>query len=431
VQGDNTIPATNSVDINPDEVDADVEAARRLREAAEAARQQREAEAARQQREAEAAAAAQRQREAEAASASQEGSADTIELPNDSADNVNFREQYSDVYAEIDAKAITSEQAEEAKRYADQVFTTPDVEPRAYQALTGGPSAIRTRCITGLLSTANSRLGYRSDGDPSTSNRIDFNGGVSSQGHVAPHVRRSLVIPNGFGMKRNASIWNTPIITDFGFPFLNFSSEAFLNVIKSNEDDKVKNSNLKEMFKNASKTLGGVWKAIHAAPLELIRQIAHEIGTKCTPNYLRVDGNDLLTAEPGERVSVTPINYYSVNPSYLGVTMVPYEFLTNFYDVIDYNSTSQNVYLKYSDGLTADEFAEEINENDGIPPFYILVPKNAKFSKCPIKSGSLFGSLMNVILGRQKYMMVKTVFQGKRGCIAMDEQTADKLYSNI
>ena len=185
------------------------------------------------------------------------------------------------------------------------------------------------------------------------------------------------------------------------------------------------------MFKNASRSLGGVWKAIHAAPLELIRQIAHEIGTKCTPNYLRVDGNDLLTAEPGERVSVTPINYYSVNPSYLDATLVPYEFLTNFYDVIDYSSTSQNVYLKYSDGLTADEFAEEVNENDGVPPFYILVPKKASFSKCPIKSGSLFGSLMNVILGRQKYTMVKSVFQGKRGCIAMDEQTADKLYSDI
>jgi hypothetical protein len=87
--------------------------------------------------------------------------------------------------------------------------------------------------------------------------------------------------------------------------------------------------------------------------------------------------------------------------------------------------------MKYAQGMSEEEFAQEITDNRGIPPFYLLVPKQAKCSKCHIRSGSLLGSLMNVILGRKKCTMVKTVFQGKRGCLAMETDTANVLYADI
>jgi hypothetical protein len=204
-----------------------------------------------------------------------------------------------------------------------------------------------------------------------------------------------------------------------------------LNILKSKETDGVKNDNLKKMFKDASKRFGGVWKAIYSAPLELIKSIASDRGIQCTPNYIKVNGQDMLNSMSGENVSVIPIKYYSVDPAYHPAVTVPRDFLTTFYTVIDYSSTSKSLYLKYAEGLSADEFAEEIEENEGIPPFYLLVPKTAKFSKCPIRPGSLLGSLMNVILGRKKCTMVKTTFMGKRGCLAMESSTADLLYSDI
>ena len=350
----------------------------------------------------------------------------------DIPDTADPRDEFSDLYDEIDNLSISAEQAEEAKNYADLVLTEPNEYPREYAVLSGGASANRTRCVKAMLITANRRIGYKAPVSSRGDDKLDFQSGVVSQSKGRPRVGASLVMPSGFGMKKNAAIWNTPVITDFGYPFLNFSSEAMLSVIKSKKDDEeLKNSNLKKMFKEAAKRYGGIWKAIYSSPLTLIRQIASDVGIKCTPKYLKVNGVDLLNSDSGENVTVIPIKYYSIDPEFEGFINVPRDFLTTFYDVIDYSSTSKRMYLKYAQGMSEEEFAEEISENRGVPPFYILVPKQAKFSKCHIRSGSLLGSLMNVILGRKKCTMVKTVFQGKRGCLAMETDTANTLYADI
>ena len=350
----------------------------------------------------------------------------------DIPDTADPRDEFSDLYDEIDNLSISAEQAEEAKKYADLVLTEPNDYPREYAILSGGASANRTKCVKAMLTTANKRIGYKAPLSSRGDDKLDFQSGVVSQSKGRPRVGASLVMPSGFGLKKNAAIWNTPVITDFGYPFLNFSSEAMLSVIKSKKDDEeLKNSNLKKMFKEAAKRYGGIWKAIYSSPLTLIRQIASDVGIKCTPKYLKVNGVDLLNSDSGENVTVIPIKYYSIDPEFEGFINVPRDFLTTFYDVIDYSSTSKRMYLKYAQGMSEEEFAEEISENRGVPPFYILVPKQAKFSKCHIRSGSLLGSLMNVILGRKKCTMVKTVFQGKRGCLAMETDTANTLYADI
>lgn len=355
---------------------------------------------------------------------------DIPDEPNET-ESTDFRTEFSDVYDEIDKRAISAEQAEEAKSYADQVFSDPHLDDRAYAALTSGPSKFRTSCIAGLLTTANRHLGYKADKATVANNRLNFSAGMSSQEKNNKSINKQLIMPSGFGMKRNAAVWNTPIITDFGFPFLNFSSDALTSILSSNNDERLKNGKLKDMFKEASKRLGGIWKAIYSAPTTVLQQIAKDLGTRCTPNYLKVDGNDLISSESGERIMVEPIDYYGIKPSFLGAVAVPHDFLTTFYDVIDYSSTSRSTYLKFADGMSPDDFADEINENNGIPPFYILVPKSAKFSKCKVRSGSVLGSLLDVILGRQKCTMVKTIFQKKKGCLVMESSIADKLYSDI
>ena len=343
--------------------------------------------------------------------------------------NVDPREEYSDVYDEIDRLAISPEQAEEAKTYADTVFNSPDEFARAYAVLTKGPSRERTKCLVGMLATANRHLGYKNTNSKYDADKMQFDKGTATQAKHNGFVRNSLIMPSGFGTKKNAAIWNTPVITDFGFPFINFSSEAMIGILKSKEGDEVKNDNLKAMFKDASKKYGGIWKAIYAAPLELIKQIATDTGVKCTAKYLKVNGNDLINSDVGENVSVIPIKYYSVDADYDGAVTIPHDFLTAFYDVIDYSTTSKRMYMKYADGMTEQDFVDEINENSGIPPFYLLVPKTAKFSKCQIRNGSLLGSLLNVLLGRKPCTMVKTILHGKRGALAMESHVADLLYA--
>jgi len=349
----------------------------------------------------------------------------------DIPENTDPRDEYSDVYDEIDRLAISPEQAEEAKNYADTVFNSPDEFERAYAVLTRGPSKARTKCIVGMLATANHHLGYKNTDSKYNPDRVEFDNGTAMQAKHNGRVTRSLIMPSGFGTKKNAAIWNTPVITDFGFPFINFSSDAMLGILKAKTEDDIKNDNLKKMFKEASKRYGGIWKAIYASPLTLIKQIATDTGVRCTAKYLKINGQDLISSESGESVAVIPIKYYSVDPAYDGAITIPHDFLTAFYDVVDYSTTSKRMYLKYGEGMTEQDFVEELNENNGVPPFYLLVPKAAKYSKCQIRSGSLLGSLLNVILGRQKCTMVKTMLQGKRGALAMESRIADLLYAEM
>ena len=233
-------------------------------------------------------------------------------------------------------------------------------------------------------------------------------------------------LPEGFGKPTSAAIWNTPVITDFGYPFLNFSSEAIQHLFKTKDlDDKKRTfKNIKKMLKVAKKRYGGIWKAIYGAPLELFKKFASDPGTLCVPNYLKVDA-DILD-ENSDTVSVAPIKYFSVDPDYQPNVEVPRAFLENFYDVLDFTKAFKT-YVKYADGLTMQEFYEEICDNDGKCPFYLLVPKQAKFSRTDVSTGSLFSALF----GGTRCIMLKTIFKGKRGCFLIDKKSAKNLYSDI
>jgi len=233
-------------------------------------------------------------------------------------------------------------------------------------------------------------------------------------------------LPEGFGKPTSAAIWNTPVITDFGYPFLNFSSEAIQHLFKTKDlDDKKRTfKNIKKMLKVAKKRYGGIWKAIYGAPLELFKKFASDPGTLCVPNYLKVD-TDILD-ENSDTVSVAPIKYFSVDPDYQPNVEVPRAFLENFYDVLDFTKAFKT-YVKYADGLTMQEFYEEICDNDGKCPFYLLVPKQAKFSRTDVSTGSLFSALF----GGTRCIMLKTIFKGKRGCFLIDKKSAKNLYSDI
>ena len=241
-----------------------------------------------------------------------------------------------------------------------------------------------------------------------------------------------LVTPTGFGTSINSNIWNKPVITEFGFPFLNVSSDAISHLFKSKgEAQQAAFKKFKKMLKEAVKTYGGIWKAIYKASLDVLKQYASDPGVRCVANMLKVDGEDLLSADLDSTVTVTPINYYSVDTSYNAPTPVPRDYLTTFYDVLDYTKADRSTYLQYADGLTANEFSEEIERNNGIPPFYILVPKKCGFSKCEMKPTGVFGSFINLFSSSKNCVMVKTFFNKRKGCFLMEKRIADSLYSDL
>ena len=246
---------------------------------------------------------------------------------------------------------------------------------------------------------------------------------------VAARTRSPIkfTLPSGFGQPVSTAVWNTPVITDFGYPFLNFSSEAFIHLFKTKDEDDRKRTfkNIKKMLKEAKKRYGGIWKAIYGSSLELLKKYAADPGKICVPNYLKVD-SDILDDSDSATVTVTGIKYYSVDPSYEKTVEVPREFLESFYDVLDYTKAFKT-YVKFADGLTAQELADDMADNGGRSQFYLLVPKQAKYSRSDVKSGTLFSALF----GGVKCVMLKTVFRGKRGCFIIDKKASLSLFSDI
>ena len=245
---------------------------------------------------------------------------------------------------------------------------------------------------------------------------------------VAARTRSPIkfTLPSGFGQPVSTAVWNTPVITDFGYPFLNFSSEAFTHLFKTKDEADRKRTfkNIKKMLKEAKKRYGGIWKAIYGSSLELLKKYAADPGKICVPNYLKVD-SDILDSDSAT-VTVTGIKYYSVDPSYEKTVEVPREFLESFYDVLDYTKAFKT-YVKFADGLTAQELADDMADNGGRSQFYLLVPKQAKYSRSDVKSGTLFSALF----GGVKCVMLKTVFRGKRGCFIIDKKASLSLFSDI
>lgn len=245
---------------------------------------------------------------------------------------------------------------------------------------------------------------------------------------VAARTRSPIkfTLPSGFGQPVSTAVWNTPVITDFGYPFLNFSSEAFTHLFKTKDEADRKRTfkNIKKMLKEAKKRYGGIWKAIYGSSLELLKKYAADPGKICVPNYLKVD-SDILDSDSAT-VTVTGIKYYSIDPSYEKTVEVPREFLESFYDVLDYTKAFKT-YVKFADGLTAQELADDMADNGGRSQFYLLVPKQAKYSRSDVKSGTLFSALF----GGVKCVMLKTVFRGKRGCFIIDKKASLSLFSDI
>lgn len=340
---------------------------------------------------------------------------------------------YPEVVSFIRRAQMSQEQGDDLIELIDSALNDPIGEPDSIELANAvknfGPNSVTL--LYDKLDQLDPTLGHKVTPYKQSRN-INFTKPSMMQSSKIRSTNSGLVTPTGFGTSINSNIWNKPVITEFGFPFLNVSSDAISHLFRSKgEAQQAAFKKFKSMLKTAVKTYGGIWKAIYKASLDVLKQYANDPGVRCVANTLKVDGEDLLSSDLESTVTVTPINYYSVNTSYNAPTPVPREYLTTFYDVLDYTKADRATYLQYADGLTANEFSEEIERNNGIPPFYILVPKKCGYSKCEMKPTGVFGSFLNLFSSSKNCVMVKTFFNKRKGCFLMEKRIADALYADI
>lgn len=360
----------------------------------------------------------------------------------DEEQEMDPRAAYPKVYELIRKYSFNNEQAETASMMADDIIEHRGENPYEFSKLSH-IAKDSMDVIYNLIDKANPRLGHREAYSKPATNATSFMNPISTRSVTGATVKSGLAMPPGFKVGFDKSIWDKPVITEFGYPFVNYSNEAIYNLLHAKDEKAQKREykNLKKMLKEAklgSKHIhGAIWDAIYASPLKLLKEFATDKGLKCKPNMLKVDGNTLFSLNQGESILVTPIKYYSAKAEYEKPIKVTSSFLTNFYTVLDYSNKKADIesYLKYANGMTQAEFNEEIDRNNGIPPFYILYvePSNANvFKKSEIATTSGFGSLLHTLFRtRDTNVMVKTRFKGYSGGFVIPKSDAERLFSTI
>lgn len=360
----------------------------------------------------------------------------------DEEQEMDPRTAYPKVYELIRKYSFNNEQAETASMMADDIIEHRGENPYEFSKLSH-IAKDSMDVIYNLIDKANPRLGHREAYSKLATNATSFMNPISTRSVTGATVKSGLAMPPGFKVGFDKSIWDKPVITEFGYPFVNYSNEAIYNLLHAKDEKAQKREykNLKKMLKEAklgSKHIhGAIWDAIYTSPLKLLKEFAADKGLKCKPNMLKVDGNTLFALNQGESILVTPIKYYSAKAEYEKPIKVTSSFLTNFYTVLDYSNKKADIesYLKYANGMTQAEFNEEIDRNNGIPPFYILYvePSNANvFKKSEIATTSGFGSLLHTLFRtRDTNVMVKTRFKGYSGGFVIPKSDAERLFSTI
>ena len=194
--------------------------------------------------------------------------------------------------------------------------------------------------------------------------------------YTAPTRTRSLgpvEVPPGFAQENSSVLWDEPVITTMGYPFINFGAPEIYTILKDKDETRVKKAykKLKTQLKKVGLT----------SPIKVLKDFKNAKGVPCTLNRITVDSADLL--EDGNAniiASVYPRASLSIQSS-IGTVPLTRDFIVEMYKVLS-PTKGARIYMDML-GMTEDEYADTLNR-EGRPPIYIFIPKEKLgFRKAP------------------------------------------------
>lgn len=314
----------------------------------------------------------------------------------------------------VTALAVSRSQVSEAMQYIESIINAhPNSNPMV-PFLTNYVKGISERAVIQILDNYTTdgahKVNYGQNKVNPHSNLVGSNYYTSSKGeqHINP-----VQLPRGF--KHNDTIirWDKPIITNFGFPFVNFTSTEISAILHSHDEEAVKKA-----YKKVKKLLK---KTGISSPIKLLQNFAHANGELCTLNTLTVDSSALNDAAINSKISVRAVDDYSSGVKFIGGCSVGYAFLSTFYTIMPPVEASAE-YCTYC-GMDEAEYAKYLNEN-GMPPIYILTPKpGATFAASPAG-----GFLHNLFSSKTKPILVQAKIDNHIGGFVIPEKDTEKLF---
>lgn len=222
-------------------------------------------------------------------------------------------------------------------------------------------------------------------------------------------------VPPGFAQENSSVLWDDPVITTMGYPFINFGAPEIYTILKDKDEKRVK-----QAYKKLKKQLKKVGLS---DPIKVLKDFKNSTGVPCAINRLTVDSSDLLeTGNANVLATVYPRAASTIRAA-IGTIPLTRDFIVEMYKVLS-PTKGARIYMDAL-GMSEDEYADTLN-TEGRPPIYIFIPKEKlRFKKAPA------GFIARLFTSNKKPTLVEAKIGTHSGGFVMPFKTTQILFTEL
>lgn len=222
-------------------------------------------------------------------------------------------------------------------------------------------------------------------------------------------------VPPGFAQENSSVLWDEPVITTMGYPFINFGAPEIYTILKDKDEKRVK-----QAYKKLKKQLKKVGLS---DPIKVLKDFKNSAGVPCVINRLTVDSSDLLETGNANILATVYPRATSTMQAAIGTIPLTRDFIVEMYKVLS-PTKGARIYMDTL-GMTEDEYADTLN-TEGRPPIYIFIPKEKlRFKKAPA------GFIARLFTSNKKPTLVEAKIGTHSGGFVMPFKTTQILFTEL
>ena len=319
------------------------------------------------------------------------------------------------VLMEIYNHASSRDQITDALRHVEQDIM--DNTPNA-QFLVRFVPGVTQEIIKDILvnRTASGRYINRSTGRTGDAiPHTNLTGGSTYTAGTRTRVLGPVEVPPGFAQENSSVLWDEPVITTMGYPFINFGAPEIYTILKDKDEKRVK-----QAYKKLKKQLKKVGLS---DPIKVLKDFKNSVGVPCAINRLTIDSNDLLETGNANVLATVYPRATSTMQAAIGTIPLTRDFIVEMYKVLS-PTKGAKIYMDTL-GMTEDEYADTLN-TEGRPPIYIFIPKEKlRFKKAPA------GFIARLFTSNKKPTLVEAKIGTHSGGFVMPFKTTRILFTEV
>lgn len=257
----------------------------------------------------------------------------------------------------------------------------------------------------------NRSTGRTGDAIPHT----NLTGGSTYTAGTRTRVLGPVEVPPGFAQENSSVLWNEPVITTMGYPFINFGAPEIYTILKDKDEKRVKQAYQK--LKKQLKKVG------LSDPIKVLKDFKNSVGVPCAINRLTIDSSDLLETGNANVLATVYPRATSTMQAAIGTIPLTRDFIVEMYKVLS-PTKGARIYMDTL-GMTEDEYADTLN-TEGRPPIYIFIPKEKLwFKKAPA------GFIARLFTSNKKPTLVEAKIGTHSGGFVMPFKTTQILFTEL